>query len=322
MVGLNLVLMKVSVVICTYSLDVYNHFEEAVESVLAQTYDNVEVVVVVDGDLRLCYRAKDDWGDHEDVIVHCNDDNLGLSGSRNRGIDVASGDVIAFMDDDAVADEHWIDELVSAYREHKVEAVGGKMEPIWIDGNPEFLPEEFYWLIGVTHRGFPDEGPVRNTFGSNISFRADVLDSLGGFDEQLGRKGERQIQGEETELAARLRNDLHGTLYYSPDASVGHKVFEYRTNFLWLVKRAFWQGYSKQVMQQLISDSEQREAAFLRLLLIIFIPYRIKGAILSPNKRNVVQLIMIWILTVVVLSGYAYGKIVNAFSLTEWLSIK
>lgn len=298
--------MKVSVVVCTYAPDLYDDLCEAVESLLAQTYEPVEVVVVVDGNDDLCGRLEQEWGDHNDVIVGCNDDNRGLSASRNHGIELAEGDVIAFMDDDAVADERWVEELVSVYRERDVEAVGGRMTPRWVAGKPGFLPAEFYWLIGVTHRGFPDEGEVRNTFGSNISFRAEVFDAIGGFDEELGRKGDKHVQGEETELAARLREEYGGTVYYNPEAEVAHKVFAYRTQLAWLVKRAFWQGYSKRVMAGLVEDSGT-ETAFLRRLLVEFVPDRLTGLVRSPSTENLAQLLTLFVLTGAVGAGYGYG---------------
>lgn len=306
--------MTVSVVLCTYSIDLYADFCEAVQSILNQTYDDVEVVVVVDGNEELYSRAKADWGDDENVVIHCNEENLGLSASRNRGIELANGDVVAFMDDDAIADEDWIVELIAAYEDHDVEAVGGKMTPLWVAGKPTFLPAEFYWLVGVTHRGFSAEGPVRNTFGSNISFQADVLDTLDGFDEQLGRKGDEHVQGEETELAARLRSELDGTLYYTPDAKVGHKVFEYRTRFPWLVNRAFWQGYSKRIMKQLVPDSSENETRFLKRLLLEFVPGRLTELLRSPSWPKAQQLASIGVFTACVGLGYAYGIGKDVFS--------
>ena len=83
-----------------------------------------------------------------------NEKNLGLSKSRNKGIKEAKGDVIAFFDDDAVADEHWLKELVRMYEEHDAIAAGGKILPEWEAKKPKFLPEEYYWLIGATHKGF------------------------------------------------------------------------------------------------------------------------------------------------------------------------
>ena len=301
--------MKLSVVICTYSSKMLDAFREASDSILNQTYDDIELIVVVDGNDALYDRIVAAYGDTEAVTVHLNEENVGLSASRNNALAHVTGDVVAFVDDDAVAERDWAETLVGTYKKQDVEAVGGKMVPLWVSGKPSFLPEEFYWLVGVTHRGFPEEGPVRNTFGSNISFRTEVLETLGGFDEQLGRKADKHVQGEETEIAERLRSDLGGTLYYTPEARIGHKVFAYRTRFLWLVRRAFWQGNSKRVMQRLMDDSIEDEAAFLTRLVSEFVPSRCKALLRSPSLAGVLQLIAIGVFTAAVGSGYVYGGV-------------
>lgn len=301
--------MRISVVVCTHTTDRYEDLTEAVESLFAQTYDDVEVVLVADGDAELCERLRTDYGDRPEVRIHCHEQNRGLSASRNAGIEVATGDVVAFMDDDAVADPGWLAELVKAYEEHDVEAVGGKMTARWMDGQPNFLPGEFYWLVGVTHRGFPDEGPVRNTFGSNLSFRADVLDALGGFNENLGRRGDRQGQGEEAELARRLRSELGGTLYYIPDATVEHKVYSYRTRLGWLLGRAFWQGYSKQRTDDAGSGAAGAERSYLTRLLREHVPRRVRDLVHNPSWAAASQLAAIGLFTAAVGAGYAYASI-------------
>lgn len=299
--------MKVSVVICSYSEELYEHLVEAVESILSQTHDDVEAVVVVDGNDELYRLISSDYADTDEVRLVLNDENLGLSASRNVGVENSTGDVVAFMDDDAIADERWVEELVSTYEEKEVEAAGGRMTPIWVAGKPSFLPEEFYWLIGVTHRGFPDEGEVRNTFGSNISFRHDVLERLEGFDEELGRKGDRHVQGEETELAARMRDELGGVLYYNPDAEVGHKVFEYRTRARWLMNRAFLQGYSKRAMEVLVDESSDEESAFLGDLLLRYMPDRLRNAVTGPSLTEAKKFVMLVVFTACVGFGYLYA---------------
>ena len=300
--------MKVSVVICTYAEEMYGDFHEATESLLTQTYESLEVVVVVDGTDAVAERVHEDFGDRDDVVIHLNDENVGLLESRNTGAELASGDVVAFIDDDAVADERWVEELVSIYETHDVEAVGGKMTPIWVADQPAYLPEEFYWLVGVTHRGFGEEGKVRNTFGSNISFRRDVFLELGGFDPNIGgRKGDKNLQGGETELAARLRADLGGTFYYTPDAEVGHKVFEYRTDLAWLLRRAFWQGYSKRAMEVLVPDSGDEETEFLGNLLFRFMPDRLRNAVTGPSLKEAQKFVMLVVFTACVGIGYLYG---------------
>lgn len=299
--------MRVSVVVCSHSMDRYGDLGEAVESLFAQTHDPVEIILVSDGSEELCEQLRADYGDHPDVRIACSSENRGLSASRNLGIDVATGDVVAFMDDDAVADERWIENLVAVYEERDVEAVGGKMTPLWMNGKPRHLPEEYYWLVGVTHRGFPEEGPVRNTFGSNISFRADVLEELGGFDETLGRKGDKHLQGEEAELAARLLSDLGGTLYYTPEAKVGHKILEDRTRPPWLLKRAFWQGYSKREMERIIGRQSREESEFLKRLMFEFIPGRVRRLCRDPSTTGLGALTWLILFTAAVGFGYLYG---------------
>ncbi|MFB6184244.1 MAG: glucosyl-dolichyl phosphate glucuronosyltransferase [Haloarculaceae archaeon] len=301
--------MRVSVVLCAHTMDRYDAVSEAAESVLAQTHDDVELVFVSDGDEAVFERFDADYGDREDVVVHCNDENVGLLASRNTGARLASGDVVAFVDDDAVADPAWAAELVAAYREHDAVAVGGKMTPEWVAGKPSFLPEEFYWLVGVTHRGFADgPGEVRNTFGSNISFRREVFLDLGGFDTNIGgRQGDENLQGGETELCARMAAEYGRGVYYTPDAAVAHKVFDYRTDPAWLLDRAFWQGYSKRGMEQFVPESTGEESDFLGRLLGEFVPARVRGLATSPSLAALEQFVWLFLLTGAVGVGYLYG---------------
>jgi len=300
--------MRVSVVVCTYTLDMYDHVRDAADGVVGQTYEDVELVLISDGDETVYDAMCADYGDREDVRIGCNDENRGLSYSRNHGIELATGDVVAFLDDDAVPEPDWVEELVGGYERHDALAVGGKMTPLWVDGKPKFLPEEFYWLVGVTHRGYAEEeSEVRNTFGSNISFRRDVVTELGGFDESLGRNGEAQGQGEETEIAARMAAEYGESVWYVPDAEVGHKVFDYRTDRRWLVERAFWQGYSKRVMTEIVQDSGDEETNFLRLLVFESMQSRVSSLLRGPSREKADKLLMLVVLTAVVGLGFLYG---------------
>ena len=301
--------MRVSVVLCEHATDRYEHCREAAESVLAQTHDEVELVLVADGNEDVCAAFDRDYGDREDVVVHCNEDNVGLLESRNNGARAATGDVVAFIDDDAVADEDWVAELVAVYEDRDVPAVGGRMTPIWVAGKPSFLPDEFYWLIGVTHRGFADgPGEVRNTNGSNISFRRQVFLDLGGFETDIGgRQGDKNLQGGETELGARLQREYGHGVYYAPDARVGHKVFAYRTDPRWLLDRAFWQGYSKRAMGALLPGSTDEETAFLGDLLGRHAPRRLRELLRAPSLPALLQFVMLFVFTGVVGLGYLYG---------------
>jgi glycosyltransferase involved in cell wall biosynthesis len=303
--------MRISVVCCTYDPALYDTFREAADSVLAQTHTDRELVIVVDGNRDLAERVESDYGDHEDVLVHCNDRNRGLLASRNTGAELASGEAIAFVDDDAVADPDWLAELDATYTAHDALAAGGRMTPEWVAGEPRFLPAEFYFLVGVTHRGFAEgPGEVRNTFGSNISVRREIFRELSGFDTAIGgRKGDSHLQGGETELGARLRSEYGHGVQYNPDARVAHKVFDYRTDPIWLAKRAFWQGYSKRAMAVLLPEPGGEESAFLGLLATEFVPGRIAGLLRRPTAARAEQLVALLVLTACVGVGYGYGAI-------------
>ncbi|CCQ34758.1 Succinoglycan biosynthesis protein [Halorhabdus tiamatea SARL4B] len=306
--------MRVSVVLCTHTLDRYDDFTEAVDSVRAQTYDDVELVLVSDGSDAVFEQFRTDFGEDDDATLVKLAENRGLLEARNAGAEAASGDVVAFLDDDAIAAPDWIERLVAAYEERDALAVGGKMTPEWVAGKPSFLPEEFYWLVGVTHRGFgPDgdmdaAGEVRNTFGSNISFRRDVFLDLDGFDPRVGgRKGDANLQAEEPELGSRLQAHYGEGVWYVPDAEVAHKVFEYRTRLWWLLDRAFWQGYSKRAMEVLVEDDGGEEGAFLGALIKEFVPSRLSGLFREPSRERGMQFLMLFVLTSVVGTGYLYG---------------
>ena len=213
--------MKASIIICTHRSERYEDFEEAINSLLSQSYNNLEIIVVVDGNKELYDKILKRGIEVDKIIL--NEKNLGLSESRNRGMKEAKEDVIAFFDDDAVADENWVREIARMYEEEDAIAAGGLLLPKWVTKKPKFLPEEYYWLIGATHKGFPEEiTEVRNTFGSNLSFKADVLRELDGFRSEMGVKGRGLLQGEETELCERMREKFGRGVVYNPDAIVYH----------------------------------------------------------------------------------------------------
>ena len=110
------------------------------------------------------------------------------------------GDVVAFLDDDAVAAVHWLEGLTAPNSDLRVVAVGGRAVPAWELHKPGWFPGEFNWVVGCTYTGHRAEpGPVRNVIGGNMSLWRDVIESAGGFRSVLGRVGTRPVGGEETE---------------------------------------------------------------------------------------------------------------------------
>lgn len=298
--------MEVSVVVPTYSMERYDDFSECVDALLDQTYDDVEIVAIVDGNEEVHARIEREYGDFENILIYANHDDAGPLSRANMGAVQASGDIVAMTDDDAVPEEDWVETLVEAYERHDALAVGGRIEPEWVAGEATYIPEEFYFLIGATHRGFPDtEQEVRNTFGANLSFRRDVYMKLGGI--KLGGIDPSEVQGRETEFCARLNRIYDEGVLYTPKAVVRHKIYEYRKEPRWLVERAFWQGYSKRAMETLVPDSSDEESDQLRRLLFEFIPHRIGSLLLQPSKTKLLQFVMLIGLLAATGIGYLWG---------------
>lgn len=301
--------MKVSVILCTYSPAMFDHFKECLESLISQTYSDIEIICIVDGNEEYYKMITDKLSNlvsDERVKLYLNDENLGLTESRNRGVKLASGDVVGFIDDDAVAEPDWVEELVKMYTGDVV-AAGGKLLPQWVAGKPRWFPEEFYWMIGATYLGFPEGvAEVRNTFGSNISFRKEVFESVEGFNpSKFGIKGKGQLQAGETELCDRVRKRFGRGVMYNPGAVVHHKIFSKRTKIKFLIKRAYWQGFSKAVMEGSSDISEER--SFLRYLLINRTLSRL-GRFFRGSGENLLKLVFVWLFTFFVGVGYIYRR--------------
>ncbi|MEU0925038.1 glycosyltransferase family 2 protein [Streptomyces malaysiensis] len=190
-----------------------------------------------------------DAGAGQRVRVVANSGSRGLSSGRNTGIAVSCGEVIAFLDDDAIAERDWLRHFAAAYAEPRVLAVGGRTVPVWASRRrPVWFPEEFDWVVGCSYRGLPPgRVRVRNVLGGNASFRREAFDAAGGFASGIGRDGDKRPLGcEETELCIRLARARPDALLLIDDrAVIHHKVPAARERFGYFRSRTYAEGLSK-----------------------------------------------------------------------------
>uniref|UniRef100_UPI0015860E46 glycosyltransferase family 2 protein n=1 Tax=Streptomyces sp. TRM64462 TaxID=2741726 RepID=UPI0015860E46 len=100
---------RFTVVICVYTEDRWDDILAAVGSVRRQSRPALETLLVVDHNPALLERLTKEYGDDvEEVRVLANAGPRGLSAGRNTGIAAARGDIVAFLDDDAVAERDWL----------------------------------------------------------------------------------------------------------------------------------------------------------------------------------------------------------------------
>jgi glycosyltransferase involved in cell wall biosynthesis len=208
-----------------------------VRSVQAQSFQPREVIVVVDHNPVLYGLLA---AALPDVTVVENREERGLSGGKNTGVSIAHGDVVAFLDDDAVAHPDWLKFMVDSYTDPAVMGVGGRTLPNWQVPRPSWFPTEFDWVVGCTYRGMPERRePVRNLLG-------------------IGRSaGKRPLGCEETEFCIRLSQRSPGSVFLFDDrAMISHLVPANRCRFSYFCSRCYAEGLSKALVTASVGARE------------------------------------------------------------------
>jgi glucosyl-dolichyl phosphate glucuronosyltransferase len=233
--------MDLSVIVCSYNR--YELVAQAVRSVekSATSLNGVELIVVENTPLR--QRQPLALGPRAQIVL-C--EQPGLSNARNAGIQASTGDIVAFVDDDAIVGEEWCAAVLRAFATIPDAAVcGGRTLPRF--SSPHRPPWYFHEL--VHHLSCIDWGrtahpllPGQWIVGANMAFRRRVFEEVGFFDSALGRKGEASLLSNEE--IAMIRRIGRERVYYIPDMVVEHVIAEERLCPEWFRKRVFWQAVS------------------------------------------------------------------------------
>ncbi len=246
----------ISVIICAYTEKRWQDLEEAVQSVCRQTLPPREIIIVIDHNPVLYEMAKERFAD---LLVIENTRAQGSSGARNCGAERATSELLAFIDDDAIAEEDWLEFLSNEYDDPFVMGSGGRIIPRWdAGGRPRWFPEEFDWVVGCTYRGAPQaRAPVRNLILCNMSMRREIFNDIGGFRTDIGHCGGAPKGDEETELCIRAQQRWRGYKFiYQPEAVVHHRVPEFRTNLKYFFWRCSLEGNSKSMLSGLVGSND------------------------------------------------------------------
>ena len=108
----------ISVIVPIYKVEEY--LDKCVETIVNQTYKNLEIILVDDGSPDNCPKMCDEWGKKDSRIVVIHKENGGVCSSRNMGLDIANGEWISFVDADDYIQPAYIEKMYAKAKETDV----------------------------------------------------------------------------------------------------------------------------------------------------------------------------------------------------------
>jgi GT2 family glycosyltransferase len=196
---------RVSVVVCSYNGA--RTIRDCLDGLSQLDYPDYEVIVVNDGSTDATARIASEY-----EVRLISTENRGLSAARNTGAAAATGDLVAYTDDDARPDPHWLQYLAATFSDGRFAAAGG----------PNIAPPGDGWIADCIANapGGPvhvllDDCVAEHVPGCNLAFRREWLLAIGGFDAIY------RAAGDDVDACWRIR-DARGVIGFSPAAMVWH----------------------------------------------------------------------------------------------------
>lgn len=238
----------ISVIICTYNR--VHYIEKVLDALHNEDFKDYEVLVVdnnsTDGTLQ---KVRDYADAHPDFPLRLlQESRQGLSWARNTGIRESHGDILAFLDDDAIPRKGYLAELESGMKTHpQACGFGGKIIPLFDEcPAPKWLCRwTLSWVSGL------DKGE-RNCYfkgkefpiGANMGLRRSAITECGEFNTTLGRSAGNLMGGEEKDLFRRIKTH-GGKIIYLHSVIVDHVIPQKRTTTSYVIEFAKGVGRSE-----------------------------------------------------------------------------
>jgi GT2 family glycosyltransferase len=313
-------LPRATVIVPTICRD-FDELKLAIEALLALDYPDFEVIIVDNrSDNQRVPLPQFPGGDKVRVFEEL---QSGASSARNRGVAHATGEFVAFTDDDVTIDVNWLRELGTRFvKNPEVDAVGGLVLPLELNTQPQLWFEEFFGgfstayaaeivsikLMAGVDKMFP-YAPGRFGAGCNMAFRLSALKARGGFNRFLST-GTPAKGGEDLE---RLMREVFagGTVAFEPRALVHHRHRATQEEFMTQVF-GYGTGLTAMFTSLIVRDPRHIVALIRRLpggLRLLTKPREERSASLNPSYPRRTYLYH--------LRGLAYGPVAYARSVAR-----
>jgi GT2 family glycosyltransferase len=236
---------ELSIIVCTHERP--RDLAGCLDSLVALRID-AEVIVVDSASRVPCRELVDGYREALPSLRYLYVYEPGLSRARNAGVAAASGEIVAFIDDDASPQPGWDEQICRAFADHpRAGCVGGACVARFAAGRPRWLSARLLQLSSITRWGGRARQPRSSAewpFGANLAFRLDALAAAGQFSVALGRVGGSLRSGEDSDMVERMIA-CGWEVWLEPSAVVLHTVHpeRCRSSFYW--RRLWWAGVSR-----------------------------------------------------------------------------
>ncbi len=221
---------------------------KCIDGVLAGDCADFELLVVDQSSDDLSRLAVAGRFGNDPRVRYLHSDVTGAARARNLGSEHACGEILAFLDDDAIPEPGWLSAFARAFRESKPRPgmVGGRVTPAWEGPRPAWLPDEFMSLLGAYDAGDRARAFPAGDFpmSGNFALPRALMQQLGGFDTRLGFDEGRSnplLGGEDSHLGLKVANAGLPVLY-DPGAEIRHLIRGGKLTPRYLIRRLYWHG--------------------------------------------------------------------------------
>lgn len=245
--------MTISVIIATYNRAAL--LDECLAHLAGQDFERGDEVIVVDNGStdstqEVIGRYRDGLGVPLRSLF---EERPGKSHALARAIAAASGDVLAFTDDDVDVDRGWVAAIRRTMADGEVALIGGPVAPRWERRPPRWLRFANGYgrlaapLALIDYGAAPMPLGERAAIGANLAVRREALAAVGGFAPHLGKLRGTLLSGEDHDLCDRVRR-AGLTARYCPDVRVSHWVPADRARAPYILRWFYWSGITHALM--------------------------------------------------------------------------
>lgn len=238
---------SLSILICTYNRA--ELLKECIASVLPQLESScgrkVDLIIIDNNSTDTTHKVVKSFNNAK--IKYVFEEQQGLSHARNKGYQSTNSEWVAYLDDDALANDDWVKRIFWIIENTNFDAFGGIYTPWYRDGKADWYLDEY--ATNKTWMKYTKITLLKKQMfsGGNCVFRRNLLCNEKGFPTHLGMKGDIIAYGEETLVQERLRRKGY-KLGFDPDLLIKHYVAPYKQTTRWFFKqskasgKAYWQS--------------------------------------------------------------------------------